>query len=77
MGIVLTGMGRDGASGLFELHRAGGITVAQSEESCVVFGMPREAIRLGAAQHVLAPPEIVELIRSCTATPYPNRGGSG
>jgi two-component system chemotaxis response regulator CheB len=72
MGIVLTGMGRDGASGLFELHRAGGITVAQSEESCVVFGMPREAIRLGAAQHVLAPPDIVELIRSCTATPYPN-----
>jgi two-component system chemotaxis response regulator CheB len=71
MGIVLTGMGRDGAAGLLELQRAGGLTVAQSEDSCVVFEMPREAIRLGAAQHVLAPPEIVALIRACTATPYP------
>ena len=67
MGIVLTGMGRDGAAGLFELQRAGGITVAQSEESCVVFGMPREAIRLCAAQHVLAPPEIIALIRASAA----------
>jgi two-component system chemotaxis response regulator CheB len=72
MGIVLTGMGRDGAAGLSELQLAGGITVAQSEDSCVVFGMPREAIRLGAAQHVLAPPEIVALIHACSATSHPN-----
>jgi two-component system, chemotaxis family, protein-glutamate methylesterase/glutaminase len=66
MGIVLTGMGRDGASGLLEIRHAGGITVAQNEESSVVFGMPAEAIRLGAAIHVLAPNEIAELIRSST-----------
>jgi two-component system chemotaxis response regulator CheB len=51
---VLTGMGADGAAGLLCLRKAGAATVAQDEETCVVFGMPREAVRLGAAQHVLA-----------------------
>jgi two-component system chemotaxis response regulator CheB len=51
---LLTGMGADGAAGLLGLREAGAITAAQNEETCVVFGMPREAIRLGAAQHVLA-----------------------
>jgi two-component system chemotaxis response regulator CheB len=51
---LLTGMGGDGAAGLLKLRKAGAATVAQNEESCVVFGMPREAVRLGAAQHVLA-----------------------
>jgi two-component system chemotaxis response regulator CheB len=51
---VLTGMGADGAAGLLSLREAGAVTAAQDEETCVVFGMPREAIRLGAAQHVLA-----------------------
>jgi two-component system, chemotaxis family, protein-glutamate methylesterase/glutaminase len=64
IGIVLTGMGRDGVSGLLELRGAGGITIAQDEQSCVVFGMPREAVRQGAAAHVLAPPEIVAFIVS-------------
>jgi two-component system chemotaxis response regulator CheB len=50
---VLTGMGADGAAGLLHLREAGASTLAQSEETCVVFGMPREAIRLGAAQHVV------------------------
>jgi two-component system, chemotaxis family, protein-glutamate methylesterase/glutaminase len=50
---VLTGMGADGAAGLLRLRQAGASTIAQNEESCVVFGMPREAIRLGAAQHVV------------------------
>jgi two-component system, chemotaxis family, protein-glutamate methylesterase/glutaminase len=50
---VLTGMGADGAAGLLKLHKAGAQTIAQDEETCVVFGMPREAIRLGAAQQVL------------------------
>lgn len=50
---VLTGMGADGASGLLRLREAGAATAAQNEETCVVFGMPREAIRLGAAQQVL------------------------
>lgn len=50
---LLTGMGRDGAAGLLEVRRAGGLTIAQDEASSVVYGMPREAVRLGAAQHVL------------------------
>jgi len=51
---VLTGMGVDGAAGLLRLRQAGAATAAQNEETCVVFGMPREAVRLGAAQQVLA-----------------------
>lgn len=59
-GIVLTGMGSDGAAGLLALRHAGGITMAQNEESCVVFGMPRAAISLGAAQRVLSPAQIID-----------------
>ena len=55
---VLTGMGADGAAGLLQLREAGAKTIAQDEATCVVFGMPREAIRLGAAQHVLPLPTI-------------------
>ncbi len=51
---LLTGMGADGASGMLSLHRAGAITLAQDEDSCVVFGMPREAIQLGAVNEVLS-----------------------
>lgn len=50
---LLTGMGSDGARGLLELRRAGATTIAQNEATSVVFGMPKEAIRLGAAEHVL------------------------
>jgi two-component system, chemotaxis family, protein-glutamate methylesterase/glutaminase len=50
---LLTGMGRDGAAGLLEVHRAGGVTIAQDEATSAVYGMPGEAARLGAAQHVL------------------------
>ena len=53
IGVVLTGMGRDGAQGLKEISLKGGHTVAQNEASCVVFGMPREAVQLGAAQRIL------------------------
>jgi two-component system, chemotaxis family, protein-glutamate methylesterase/glutaminase len=53
VGVILTGMGGDGAIGLAKIRQCGAPTIAQDEESCVVFGMPREAIRLGAAQQVL------------------------
>jgi two-component system, chemotaxis family, protein-glutamate methylesterase/glutaminase len=53
VGIILTGIGADGAAGLLEMKRAGASTIAQDEASCVVFGMPKEAIALGAVDHVL------------------------
>ncbi|MBS4099598.1 MAG: chemotaxis response regulator protein-glutamate methylesterase [Sulfuricella sp.] len=53
VGIIMTGMGDDGAHGLKEMHDAGATTYAQDEETCVVFGMPKEAIKLGAADVVL------------------------
>ncbi len=56
--VVLTGMGDDGALGMRATRAAGGLTIAEAEDSCVVFGMPREAIRTGAVQQVLSLPEI-------------------
>jgi two-component system chemotaxis response regulator CheB len=50
---LLTGMGRDGAAGLLEIRKAGGYTIAQDEASSIVYGMPREAVALGAAERVL------------------------
>ena len=54
IGVILTGMGKDGAAGLLEMRQAGAPTIAQNEESCVVFGMPREAIAVGGAVEVVA-----------------------
>lgn len=52
-GVILTGMGKDGALGLLDMKRAGAYTIAQNEETCVVFGMPREAIAVGAADEII------------------------
>lgn len=52
MGVIMTGMGNDGAEGMLTMRQAGAVTVAQDEKSCVVFGMPREAILAGGAQIV-------------------------
>jgi two-component system chemotaxis response regulator CheB len=61
-GVIMTGMGDDGARGLLEMKQAGAHTLAQNEDSCVVFGMPKEAIKLGAADRVVSLQEIPELI---------------
>jgi len=60
IGVILTGMGADGAEGLLEMKKTGAVTIAQDERSCVVFGMPKEAIKLGAADKVVP----LELITS-------------
>jgi two-component system chemotaxis response regulator CheB len=62
VGVVLTGMGRDGARGLKEIRARGGHTVVQDEKSCVVFGMPGEAIAIDAAEVVLPLPQIASQI---------------
>jgi two-component system chemotaxis response regulator CheB len=60
VGVLLTGMGNDGAQGLLKMRQAGARTIAQNEPTCVVYGMPREAVELGAAQQVLPLPAIAE-----------------
>lgn len=52
LGVIMTGMGDDGAQGLLEMRKAGAQTIAQDEQTCVVFGMPKEAIKLGAAMQI-------------------------
>jgi two-component system, chemotaxis family, protein-glutamate methylesterase/glutaminase len=65
VGVIMTGMGEDGAQGLLEMRQAGAATLAQDEASCVVYGMPRAAVELGAAERVLSleqiPKEILRL----------------
>lgn len=60
VGVIMTGMGDDGAQGLCEMKDAGAVTIAQNEASCIVFGMPREAIARGATDFVLPLPQIAE-----------------
>jgi two-component system chemotaxis response regulator CheB len=66
VGVLLTGMGEDGAEGLLAISRAGGKTIAQDEESSAVFGMPRRAIELGAAKQVLAVDMIASTLLNLT-----------
>jgi two-component system chemotaxis response regulator CheB len=86
VGVLLTGMGADGAQGLLAMCRIGARTIAQDEDTCVVFGMPREAIALGAAGQVLPLgmiPDAILRARSlhvCRTVPgegVPNAAGSG
>jgi two-component system, chemotaxis family, protein-glutamate methylesterase/glutaminase len=62
VGVIMTGMGDDGAKGLLEMKEAGARTIAQNEDSCVVFGMPKEAIKLGAADKILPLEQIAQHI---------------
>ncbi len=62
VGVIMTGMGDDGARGMRELKDAGAFTVAQDEASCVVFGMPHEAIKRGGVDHVVPLEKIAALV---------------
>ena len=62
VGVLLTGMGKDGAKGLLAIHQSGGHTLAQDEQSCTVFGMPKEAIKLGAADQVVPLNKIADAV---------------
>lgn len=62
MGVLLTGMGKDGATGMQAIAQAGGTTIAQDEATSIVFGMPKEAIALGAVQHILPIQNIAPLV---------------
>ena len=62
IGVILTGMGSDGAKGMLHMHEAGAKTIAQSEESCVVFGMPKEAIKLGGVDEIVSLGDIAQNI---------------
>ncbi|WP_165224118.1 protein-glutamate methylesterase/protein-glutamine glutaminase [Aquisphaera insulae] len=68
-GVIMTGMGDDGAGGLYEMREAGSLTIAQNEATSVVFGMPREAIRRGAAKYVVPLDAIAATLMSWNANP--------
>jgi len=70
---LLTGMGRDGAAGMLAVHRTGGVTIAQDEATSTVYGMPREAVLLGAAERILP---IGEIGPALTALAHAPHGGS-
>lgn len=73
-GALLTGMGRDGAHGLLDIRRAGGFTIAQDEASSVVYGMPREAALIGAAQKILPLAEIGPALAAIASRPVRRKG---
>lgn len=62
VGVIMTGMGRDGAKGLLEMRNGGAHTIGQDEASCVVYGMPKEAVRGGAVEHVVSLDQIPETV---------------
>lgn len=66
IGVIMTGMGDDGAKGMLEMKESGAFNIAQNEESCVVFGMPAEAIKLGAVDRIMSLGHIAqEVVRLC------------
>ncbi len=69
IGVVLTGMGDDGARGLKEMLQAGAQTAAQDEASCVVYGMPKEAARIGAAQHIVSLEDMPDWLMNAARAP--------
>lgn len=65
IGVILTGMGKDGAEGMKQIFEKGGYTIAQSKETCVVYGMPKEAVEIGAIKTVVPLNEIGPFVVSC------------
>ena len=66
VGVILTGMGDDGSRGMLEMKQAGAMTIAQDEATCVVFGMPKEAIKCGAVNKVLPLQAVAGAILTCS-----------
>lgn len=78
VGAILTGMGADGAQGLLAMRNSGAWTLAQNEASCVVFGMPKEAIKLGAADEVVALEDMTHsILQALQAQPKARRAAAG
>ena len=73
VGVLLTGMGEDGADGLLAMHRAGALTLAQDEQSCVVFGMPRAAIERGAVDAVVPLADVPSRLLSAARSAFVRR----
>lgn len=73
VGVILTGMGADGAKGMLEMRQAGARNIAQDEASCVVFGMPKEAIRLGGVEKVVSLPQIPQMVFQMLTQPAERR----
>jgi two-component system chemotaxis response regulator CheB len=78
VGAILTGMGADGARGLLAMRQAGARTLAQDEQSCVVFGMPKEAINLGAVERIVPLNRMArQIIETLSARPDAVAAGKG
>jgi len=75
IGVLLTGMGADGVEGLLAIRKAGGLTLAQSEGTCAVYGMPREAVRRGAALQVMSPAAMAGFLRRLAGNGAAGKGG--
>jgi len=73
IGIMLTGMGNDGAKGMLEMKKAGSINIAQDEKSCVVYGMPKEAVAAGAVDHILPLDQIARKALQLTCQSHPTK----
>jgi two-component system, chemotaxis family, protein-glutamate methylesterase/glutaminase len=75
IGVLLTGMGKDGADGLLQMRRRGAWTIAQDQGSCVVYGMPREAVAIGAAVEIVPLREIAaHIVRKTASLPAAGHG---
>jgi two-component system chemotaxis response regulator CheB len=75
--VLMTGMGEDGASGMGAVRAAGGITIAQSEESCVVYGMPRAAVERGYAVRIVDLEALASTLQAQCGAEGPQRGSAG